>query len=250
MEPARAALPELHSSTPSRQPPQNGGRGTSPTGELGLDGGDAPVEVGAVGEHLALRRRPRADLAVARAARRSRRRSRRRRPARSAPRTRTWRCRSSQANTPAPRGLASSWRLFGAVVVGEEHEPAVVDAADEHDTGRRAGRRASTVASDHRVRLGRPRPSWRRRTTRRHCSIGSAATSATSSPAVSYCTRRANSSAATSSDHGHRRQRRRCASAPRMYGRSTSGITRPSRRAGGSSRRSPPRPAARRAPSR
>ena len=123
-------------------------------------------------------------------------------------------------NTPAPRGLASSWRLFGLVVVGVEHEAARRRCRGPARSGRRAGRRASPSPAPSRWARGR-RPSWRPSYQRCHCSIGSATTSATSSPAVSYCTRRANSSCA---DVAASVIGAGITVWPRMYGCSTSGM--------------------------
>ena len=69
------------------------------------------------------------------------------------PRTRTWRCSSSQLNTADAAPSASSWRLLTLVVVGEEREAALVGAAHEHDPG--VGRAVGVDRAErHRVRFG------------------------------------------------------------------------------------------------
>ena len=65
VEAARAALPELDLVDPRRQPPQNGGRATALPASSRSAVSMRRLQVGAVGEDVALRRGPRPDLAVA-----------------------------------------------------------------------------------------------------------------------------------------------------------------------------------------
>ena len=148
------------SSTPSRQPPQNGGRGTSRPRSAPRPRRRA-VELGAAGEHLALRRRPRPDLAVAgREAKYS---------SLSAADALDRAAHADLAVQVEPGEDAGGPRVgdelaaLGAVVVGVEHEAAVVDAAHEHEPG--VGHAVGVGGRhDHCVGLGAPRPSWRPRT--------------------------------------------------------------------------------------
>ena len=180
-------------------------------------------------------------------ARRSRRRSRRRSTRSIGPRTRTWRCRSSQANTPAPRGLAVDLAALRAVVVGVEHEARARRRRGRARSGRRAGRR----------RRPWPGPSRSARSTPADAGVVVPRAATARSGRRRRRRRRARPSRTARGGRTARRRRRRhdqsrsaMRSAPRMYGCSDLGDQRPSRRAGGSSRRSPPTPGARRAPSR
>ncbi len=152
METARAALPELEDLGDQQPPAPVRRTGHVGPGEALLDGGDEALELGPVGDHLALRRRPRADLARARA------------------RGEVGVARGVVEPLDAPahphlavqlqpaehrRRRAERFELaaLGARVVGEEREAALVGAADEHDPGV-----GSAVGVDraerHRVRLG------------------------------------------------------------------------------------------------
>ena len=114
--------------------------------------GEAPLELAAVGEDLALRRRPGGELAVARPAgevvvalvrRRHARQCRAGGPGDAGRARRTQRRRAGGVELAA----------LGAVVVGEEHDRAVVDAAGEHGPG--IGVAVEADGGDgHRVGLG------------------------------------------------------------------------------------------------
>ena len=142
--------------------------------EPGLDLGDAARRARrAIGDRLRLRRRPRPDLARAR-------------PggevvvalggverARSCPRTRTWRCRSSQPNVAAATGWALELAALDRLVVREEREARARRRRAPAPSGRRARRRrrpsTSVIAFGSATPASKASPCQRR-----HCSIGSA----------------------------------------------------------------------------
>ena len=245
MEAARAALPELDlvdHEAPAAPEAAGAARRGRRTGRRSSS--DPPVEVGAVGDHRrsAATPTPRSGCRAAATAKYSSLSASARPLDRSAHAHLAVQVEPGE-HAGGPR-VGAELAALRAVVVGVEHERRR-SSMPRTSTNRASGRpSASGGRQDHRVGLGDPGRCWRRRTSAATARSGRRRRRPTSSPAVSYWTRRAPQLVGGRSCAGSMRVD---AADVRAQGRRA---RRPSRRPGGSSRRSPPTPAARRAPTR
>ena len=133
-----------------------------------LELGDARFERAAIRQRLRLQRRPRADLAAARARREIRVGFGRRTAFDTSPSTRTCTCSREQLPVEAQRNLRmrGELRALGAFVVREEAEAVRIDALQQHDARRdatRAHRRSRASSRSARCRRSHaPRRAARR----------------------------------------------------------------------------------------
>ena len=145
----------------TRKPPQFGGRGTSSPANRSSASATRRSSSSRLVQHRALARRPRAQLRLARP--RGEVRVGLGRSTRSAvPVAFTWRSSSLPQEHEAGVRVLGELPALAAVVVREEHEAALVDAAQQHvaDRGAALARRRSPAPS--RSAAGCPRPRRRR----------------------------------------------------------------------------------------